>query len=136
MQCTYLEILKFAMITVKDNDDDGTLPNVVIAGDTPVNEGDNVRFVLQANPAPTGENTITARVQVSETGDYLVMPAKNAPRVVNVVIGNSGGILSLPTVSDAEDEPNAKVIGRIISEDTSDGSIRQLILLVRHQPLK
>ena len=113
---------KFAMIAVKDNDDDGTLPKISIAGTTPVTEGDDVRFVLQANPVPSGDDTITARVQVSETGDFLVMPAKNSPRVVNVVIGASGGILSLPTVADAEDEPDAKVIGRIISEDIPDES--------------
>ena len=113
---------KFAMITVKDNDDDGTLPKISIAGTTPVTEGDDVRFVLQATPVLSGDDTITARVQISETGDFLVMPAKNSPRVVNVVIGASGGILSLATVADAEDESDAKVIGRIISEDIRDES--------------
>ena len=109
-------------ITVKDNDDDGTLPELIITGSTPIFEGDVAEFTLEADPAPTGGATITARVKVTETGDFLATSAKNSPRVLDVVIRSTGGKLRLPTTPDIEDEPDAKVTGRIISEDTSDGS--------------
>ena len=73
-------------ITVQDNDDDGTLPMITISGTTPIYEGDDATFTLQANPAPTGDDTITARVKITETGNFLTTSAKTTPRVQNVVV--------------------------------------------------
>ena len=109
-------------ITVRDNDDDGTLPVITISGTTPIYEGDDATFTLQANPAPSGDDIITARVKITETGNFLTTSAKTTPRVQDVVINNTGGKLILPTTSDIEDEADAKIVGRIISEDTSSGS--------------
>ena len=109
-------------ITVQDNDDDGTLPVLTISGTTPIYEGDEVTFTLQAKPAPTGDDSITARVKITETGDFLATSAKVTPRLHDVEVGSTGGKLTLPTTSDTEDETDAKIVGRIISEDTSGGS--------------
>ena len=111
-----------ASIVVKDNDDDGSLPNITITGPTSVYEGNDITFMLAADPTLTGDDTITARVQISEEGDFLVTPAKDSPRVVDVVIDNSGGELVLPTITNAMVDENATVRARVISEDTSDGS--------------
>ena len=108
-------------ITIKDNDD-GTLPSITIAGVSPVTEGEDVVFTLAANPALTGDSTIMVRVRISETGDFLATSAKDSPRVVMVPVGSTGGMLKLPTMSDAEVELGAMVNARVISEDISDGS--------------
>ena len=75
-------------ITVKDNDDGGTLPQITISGTTPVTEGEDVVFDLTAVRAPTGDNTVNVRVRITETADFLVDPAKISPRIVTVPVGS------------------------------------------------
>ena len=111
-----------AVITVKDNDVAG-VSGITISGTTPVTEGDPVKFSLSAvNPALTGDDTIMVRVQVTETGDFLATSAKLTPRIMNVMVDSTGGELTLPTTPDAENEDDAQVVARIISEDLSGGA--------------
>ena len=78
---------------------------------------------MQINPALTSDETISVRVQITETGDFLATPANVSPRIVNVIIDSSGpGILTLATTPDAIDEVDGKVTARIISEDLTGGA--------------
>ena len=89
---------------------------ITISGTTPVTEGDSAQFTLSANnPVLTGDETISVRVQITETGDFLATPANVSPRIINVIIDSSGpGILTLATTPDAIDEVDGKVTARII----------------------
>ena len=114
---------KTATITIKDNDVAG-VSGITISGTSPVTEGDSAQFTLSANnPALTGDETISVRVQITETGDFLATPANVSPRITNVIIDSSGpGLLTLATTPDAIDEVDGNVTARIISEDLTGGA--------------
>ena len=111
-----------AEINIKDNDD-STLPDITISriGSAPVFEGDTLRYMLVADPAPTGDTIISVRIQISETGNFLTTSANPTSRVVTESVGRNGGVLMLETAADIEDEPDAVVVARIISEDITGG---------------
>ena len=109
-------------ITIKDNDDDGTLPQLSISSESPISVGGDVVFKLATNKVPAGNEMINVRVRISETGDFLETPARESPRVATVSVGNSGGELKLSTKANVNIGVNAKVVARVISEDSSSGT--------------
>ena len=109
-------------IIIKDNDDDGTLPQMSISSESPISVGGDVVFKLAANKVLAGNEMINVRVRISETGDFLETPARESPRVVTVSVGNSGGELKLSTKANVNIGANAKVVARVISEDLSSGA--------------
>ena len=81
----------------------GPWPQVSIAADADIDEGDDAVFTVIADPAPAA--TLDVTVTVAQTGDYGVTTGERA-----VTIGTSGtATLSMATTNDSADEADGSV---------------------------
>ena len=105
-----------ADVTVTDNDepaDDGPAPQpaqpqVTIAADGDVTEGEAVSFTVTAMPAPTVD--LMVNVTVMETGDTL---ADSVPENVTIAAGETTAMLRVATVGDEADESDSTVTATV-----------------------
>ena len=95
---------------------DGDLPAVTItAVTTPIAEGETALFTVSVStPAPAGG--LVVDVALSEEGDFTdTLPET---RTVTVLAGDRTVTVSVSTIDDAVDEPDGKVVARVVERAT------------------
>ena len=102
-----------AEVVVQDND----LPAVTITADrTPITEGETASFTVSVStPAPNGGMDVV--VDMSQEGDSAVDTLPEA-RTVTVSAGDRTVTMSVATLDDAVDEPDGKIIARVVERAT------------------
>ncbi|MYH77938.1 MAG: hypothetical protein F4134_09485, partial [Acidimicrobiaceae bacterium] len=102
-----------ATVTVNDDDDPATQPQLTITRDTsPIVEGQNASFTITASPAPT--STITIRYNVSQSGDYVISGNRGI-KMVDLTGGSTSVTFTVATEDDSADEDNGSVTVTIFS---------------------
>ena len=92
-----------APATIALTDDDVPVITIAAVSDR-VSEGASAAFTLTATPAPA--RALTVGLSGSDPGGYL---SGAAPTAATIAAGSATGSLSLATVDDKVDEPNARV---------------------------
>ena len=103
-----------AEVVVQDTD----LPAVTITADrTPITEGETASFTLSlSTPAPDGG--LAVEVALSEEGEGDFTDTLPESRTVTVPAGQSMASVSVATIDDAADEPDGKVVARVVERAT------------------
>ena len=92
-------------------------PTVTIAAGGSIIEGDTATFSLTADPAPA--NTLTVRLDVSETGSgNFASPGETGDRTA-VIFSGGTGTLEVRTDDDEVDEGGGEITARIITDGAS-----------------
>ena len=105
-----------ADVRVNDND----APEITIASDGPVDEGEAAVFTLTRVGDTTIELTVDVSVSVSETGDMVAASDKGVgAQTVTFAAESATATLSVPTLDDSLDEPNSDVTVALMA-DTAD----------------
>ncbi len=95
--------------TITD-DDDPPLPTIsIVAGTSPVTEGDDATFTLTAAPAPMTNLTVTVTVD-DGAGDFIVSPA---PTMVTITASNTTATLTVMTDNDSVDEADGMITATV-----------------------
>ena len=106
-----------AEVVVRDNDHDpNDLPEVTITADrTPITEGEAASFTVSVS-APAPEGGLAVNVALSEEGEFTgTLPET---RAVTVPAGQRTEGVSVPTIDDGVDEPEGKIVARVLGHDT------------------
>ena len=101
-----------ASVPVTD-DDAGAFPTISITADESIYEGEDAVFELAVSDATAGVSKV--RVEVSETGNFLVQSASTA-RNVDVDITNGVGRLVEATQPDNVEETNGSVTVKVLPD--------------------
>ena len=102
-----------ASITIQDNDAPAGAPNITIAGETEVIEGEDVIFTFSTNQLPTNNNVINVHYQITQVGDFLA--PFTTPDDIDITSSGSAS-LKLPTMQDAITEENGSVTIQLIAD--------------------
>ena len=106
-----------AEVVMRDNDDGlNDLPAVTIAADrTPITEGEEASFTVSVStPAPEGG--LVVNVALSQQGEFTdTLPET---RAVTVPAGHRTVGVSVATIDDGTDEPEGKIVARVVSHAT------------------
>ena len=98
---------------------DGDLPAVTITADrTPITEGETASFTVSVStPAPDGG--LEVEVALSEEGEGDFTDTLPETRTVTVSPGHSTVTVSVATLDDMVDEPDGKIIARVVEQATA-----------------
>ena len=97
---------------------DGDLPAVTITADrTPITEGETASFTVSVStPAPDGGLDVV--VALSEEGEGDFTDTLPETRTVTVPPGDRTVTVEVPTLDDAVDEPDGKIVARVVERAT------------------
>ena len=97
---------------------DGDLPAVTITADrTPITEGETASFtVTVSTPAPVGGLEVEVALSEEGAGDFTdTLPES---RTVTVPAGDRTVTVGVATIDDAVDEPDGKIVARLVERAT------------------
>ncbi len=98
-----------AIVTVRDNDAaPPSTPEISIRGGVPVTEGGNAVFTLEASLGSAAPIVIGLTVSDDATSDFLASSVEG-PNAVTLPARHTVVTYSVPTVDDANDEPDGQV---------------------------
>ena len=103
-----------AEVVVQDAD----LPSVTITADrTPITEGETASFTVSVStPAPDGG--LAVEVALSEEGEGDFTDSLPETRTVTVPAGQATASVSVATIDDAVDEPDGRIVARVVERAT------------------
>ncbi len=119
-----------ATVTVEDND----VPVITIARhpdtDIVIDEGDDVTFRLEADPAPATDLAVRVRLAETRQGAFL-HPGESLTRSITIQAEHTTADFTVRTVDDTEDEHNENIKAEVAPDDTRYALGNPSVALVR-----